>query len=79
MSIMNSFFAGKTVEYKGYKIAMWCDSVLTSMPPIPVYKAQTDRDPIITIQDTDPAAFGVAMRFAIDKVIYDSSKEKSDV
>jgi hypothetical protein len=66
---MNSFFVDKVVEYRGYKISMWSDSCLTSMPPIPVYKAKTDKEPIITMSDIEPWELEKAMKLAIDKMV----------
>jgi len=55
------------IEHKGYKIKVWCDSVLASMPPIPVYKADTDRIKIGPIESTNRDELVQAIKDEIDK------------
>jgi hypothetical protein len=75
---VNSFEGANLIEYRGYKIRIWSDSCLASMPPIPVYKAETDKFPVIKMEDIDAEELEKAMKLAIDK-IEDDLKEESDV
>ncbi len=54
--------------YKGYKIKIWSDSCLTSLPPIPVYKAETDRIKIGPMESIDRGQLVQAIKDEIDKV-----------